>query len=70
MLVFEVVFLLMVNGYEVWVEMGVGEFSNFIDYEYSEVGVEICLGLKDIFECDIILKVVFFLEEEVDMFCG
>lgn len=69
-LVPEAVSLLTANGHNVRIETGAGESSNFTDHEYSEAGAEICPATKDIFECDIILKVAPPSEEEVDMMRG
>jgi alanine dehydrogenase len=69
-LVPEAVSLLIANGHNVRIETGAGQSSNFLDNEYSEAGAEICLSAKDIFQCDIILKVAPPSEEEVDFMPG
>jgi alanine dehydrogenase len=69
-LVPEGVALLIANGHQVRVESMCGVGSNFSDRDYSEVGAEICFSPKDIFQCDIILKVAPPTEEEVDLMPG
>lgn len=69
-LVPEAVSFLVANGHNVRVEKGAGEASHFSDREYSEAGAEICPGPKDVFECDIILKVAPPSEDEVDFMKG
>lgn len=69
-LVPEAVSLLVANGHHVRIETGAGIASNFSDNEYSEAGAEIAPSAKDIFQCDIILKVAPPSEEEVDYMTG
>lgn len=69
-LVPEAVSLLVANGHHVRIETGAGLASNFSDNEYSEAGAEIAPSAKDVFQCDIILKVAPPSEEEVDYMTG
>lgn len=69
-LVPEAVSLLIANGHDVRIERGAGESSKFTDREYAEAGAEIVTSTKEIFECDIILKVAPPSEEEVDLMKG
>ena len=69
-LVPEAVSLLVANGHDVRVERGAGELSKFSDREYSEAGAEIVMSTREIFECDIILKIAPPSEEEVDLMPG
>jgi len=69
-LVPEAVSLLIANGHRVRIEHNAGEGSNFNDHDYSEAGGEICHDPKQIYECDIILKVAPPTEEEIDMMVG
>jgi len=69
-LVPEAVSLLVANGHHVKVESKSGELSNFSDNEYSEAGAEICHDPREIFQCDVILKVAPPSEEEVEMLKG
>lgn len=69
-LVPEAVSLLVANGHRVRMETKAGEGANFSDNDYSEAGAEICYSTKEIYECDIILKVAPPSEEEVDMMPG
>lgn len=69
-LVPEAVSLLIANGHRVRIEHNAGEGANFDDHDYSEAGGEICHDPKQIYECDIILKVAPPTEEEIDMMVG
>ena len=69
-LVPEAVSLLVSNGHRVRIEHEAGLGANFSDHDYSEAGAEICHDPKQIYECDIILKVAPPIEEEIDMMVG
>lgn len=69
-LVPEAVSLLVANGHHVRIETKAGEGTNFTDNDYSEVGAEIIYDTKEIYSCDIILKVAPPTEQEVDMMVG
>jgi len=69
-LVPEAVSLLVANGHQVRVEAGCGLGANFSDNEYSEAGAEICLDRKEVYQCDIIVKVAPPSEEEADLLIG
>ncbi len=66
----EAVSLLVANGHRVKVETKSGEGANFTDNEYSEAGAEICYDTKEIFSCNLIVKVAPPSEEEVEMMPG
>ena len=67
-LVPEAVGLLVSNGHQVYVEEGVGTASFFTDKEYSDAGAKICINVKEVFEADIILKVVPPSKKELEYF--
>lgn len=69
-LVPEAVSLLVANGHDVKIETNCGLASNFSDREYSEAGAQICYDRKEIFQCDIILKVAPPTDEEVELMPG
>jgi alanine dehydrogenase len=69
-LVPEAVSLLVANGHHVRIETKAGEGSNFSDNDFSEAGAEICYDRKEIYSCDIILKVAPPSEEEVELMVG
>jgi alanine dehydrogenase len=69
-LVPEAVSLLVANGHRVRIETKAGEGANFSDNDYSEAGAEISYDVKEIYQCDLILKVAPPSEEEVDMMPG
>lgn len=66
----EAVSLLTANGHRIRVESKAGEHSKFSDNEYSEAGAEICYDKKEVFSCDIILKVAPPSEEEIELMPG
>ncbi len=45
------------NGHEVVVETNAGKNANFQDRAYSEAGAKIAYDRKEVFQCDIVLKV-------------
>ncbi len=53
----ESVHLLRHHGIRVKVETGAGNFSHYSDREYAEAGAEIVYEPKQVFECDVIIKV-------------
>ncbi|MFN0050403.1 MAG: alanine dehydrogenase [Cytophagales bacterium] len=58
MLTPEGVALLVNNGHEVWVESKAGEYSKYPDREYSDAGAKIVYSTKEVYQADIILKVM------------
>ncbi|MES2799428.1 MAG: alanine dehydrogenase [Bacteroidota bacterium] len=66
----ETISLLVANGHNVLVEKGAGAGSNFSDNEYSEAGAQIAYDPKEVFRCDIILKIAPPSEEEIEMMPG
>lgn len=66
----EAISLLTANGHRIRVESKAGEHSKFSDNEYSEAGAEICYDKKEVFSCDIILKVAPPSEEEIELMPG
>lgn len=56
-LVPDAVALLVNNGHRVRIESGAGKMSHFEDTDFSEAGAEIVYTKKEVFECDIILKI-------------
>ncbi len=59
--------LLCQNGHKVKVESGAGEGASYNDSDYSEAGAVIAYATKDIYECDIILKVEPPSLKEIEM---
>ncbi|EKX54738.1 hypothetical protein GUITHDRAFT_156799 [Guillardia theta CCMP2712] len=54
------------EGYQVFVEQGAGEAADFTDAAYQASGAVI-KGMKDIWSCDIVLKVNVPTKDEVDL---
>lgn len=48
---------LIAHGHEFVIESGAGEGANYSDMEYSEAGAKIAYSRKEVFECQLILKV-------------
>jgi len=48
---------LVAHGHRVVIETGAGEGANYSDKEYSEAGAKISYDVKEVFGCNIILKV-------------
>lgn len=48
---------LTLQGHRIIIESGAGEASNFSDKEYSESGAKITYNTKEVFQCNIILKI-------------
>jgi alanine dehydrogenase len=61
----EAVALLINNGHEVCLETGAGKLARFEDNEYSEAGARIVYSAKEVYECDVVLKVSPPTEEEI-----
>ena len=59
--------LLVQQGHTIKIESGCGEKANFSDLDYSSIGAEIVFDNKQVFECEVILKVAPLTDEEVDM---
>lgn len=55
------------NGHKIKIETGAGRNANFSDNQYSECGAEIAYSNKDIYECDIIVKIDPPTRKEIDM---
>ncbi len=60
--------MLVQSGIKVRVEAGAGETANFRDIEYAEVGAEICDSAQEVWQADVVAKVLFPSVEEVDWF--
>jgi alanine dehydrogenase len=58
--------LLCSEGHQVMIETGAGENAHFSDHEYSEAGAQIIYNRKDVFQCDILLKVSPVTREEIE----
>lgn len=60
--------LLVQNGHRVLIESNAGKKSNFSDYEYSQAGGEILANTKEVYDCDIVLKVAPPTVDEIAFF--
>ena len=58
---------LIAHGHKVIIETGAGEGSNYSDIEYSESGAKISYDVKEVFSCEIVLKVAPPSIEEIEM---
>jgi alanine dehydrogenase len=57
---------LILHGHKVILESGAGEKSYYPDNAYSEAGAQISKSKKEVFDCDIVLKIAPPTLEEVD----
>lgn len=62
--------LLVSYGHEILLEKGAGKAASYSDEEYRNAGALVMDDRKDIFECDIILRVSPFDESEIDQLKG
>jgi len=63
----EAVSLLVANGHEVTIETGAGEEAKFTDNEFSDVGAMIAYERQKVFKCDIVIKLAFPTDEEINL---
>lgn len=54
----DAVAVLTANGHNITIESDAGIGAKFSDNEYSEAGAKISYSTKEVFECDIVLKIV------------
>ncbi len=66
----EAVEMLINNGHEVIIESGAGWSANYSDNDYSECGGYIIKERKEIFRCDIILKIAPLSIDEIALLKG
>lgn len=59
--------MLVNNGYQIIIERNAGLFSHFSDTEYSDAGAEIDEDKTKVMNADLVLKIAFPSEEEIDM---
>lgn len=62
--------LLVSYGHDIYIEKGAGMAASYTDEDYRTAGALVMEGRKEIFECDIILRVSPFDETEIDMLKG
>lgn len=62
--------LLVSYGHDIYIEKGAGMAASYTDEDYRIAGALVMEGRKEIFECDIILRVSPFDETEIDMLKG
>ncbi len=59
--------LLVNNGHQIVLESGAGLGANFSDKEYAEQGAKIVHDLKEVFACDILMKIAPPMLAEIEM---
>lgn len=62
--------LLVSYGHEILIEKEAGKAASYTDQEYRDAGALVMNDRKEIFECDIILRVSPFDESEIDLLKG
>ncbi len=61
------VLLLTSHDHEVVVESGIGEGASYTDQNYADAGAKVVYSNRDVFECDLIIKVEPPSLVEIDM---
>ena len=59
--------VLVASGFQVLIESGAGEKSNYTDHAYSEAGAEICSDKRTVFQANILIKVAPPTLDELEM---
>jgi alanine dehydrogenase len=62
--------LLVSYGHEILIEKDAGKAASYSDEDYREAGASVKDDRKEIFECDIVLRVAPFDESEIDLLKG
>ena len=62
--------LLVSYGHEILIETNAGKSASYSDKAYRDVGAQIIETKEEIFQCDIILRISPFSNEEIDMLRG
>src|SRR5690606_24453438 len=62
--------LLTSYGHEILIEKNAGKMASYSDKDYREAGAQIVEKKEEIFQCDIILRVAPFSDEEIDVLRG
>ena len=62
--------LLVSYGHEILIEIEAGKAASYSDEEYTNAGAMVMKDRKEIFECDIVLRVSPFDEAEIDLLKG
>ena len=62
--------LLVSYGHEIFVEKGAGKAASYTDEEYLSAGAIVMSDRKEIFDCDMVLRVSPFDETEIDQLRG
>lgn len=59
--------VLVANGNQVMIQTGAGSAANFSDKEYSDQGAKIVYDKKDVYKCEIIIKIAPPTADEISM---
>jgi len=62
--------ILVEAGHDVFIQSGAGEKARYSDIEYSECGAIVTKSKADVFQCDYILKVAPFSNDEIALLRG
>ena len=62
--------LLVSYGHEILIEKDAGSAASYSDEEYANAGALVMQGRKEIYECDIVLRISPFDESEIDLLKG
>jgi alanine dehydrogenase len=62
--------LLVSYGHEILIEKEAGKASSYTDEEYTSAGAQVMQDRKEIYECDIVLRISPFDESEIELLKG
>ncbi len=66
----EAVELLVSYGHEIYIETNAGKAANYSDDEYRNAGAVVVDNKAEVFQCDIVLRISPFDQDEIDMLRG
>ncbi|MFV0377169.1 MAG: hypothetical protein ACK5JD_07695, partial [Mangrovibacterium sp.] len=62
--------LLVSYGHEIYMETNAGKASNYSDEEYRNAGAMVLEKREEVFQCDVILRVSPFDQDDIDLLRG
>ena len=57
-------------GHNIFIQRGAGKEANYSDRAYSDAGAVICQSAAEVFQCDIVLKMAPFTNDETELMKG
>jgi alanine dehydrogenase len=62
--------LLVSYGHEIYIEQDAGKMASYSDHAYREAGAVIVDKKEEVFQCDVVLRVAPFGQDEIDLLRG